>query len=158
MANFLVSITIHINCNSNLKNNIQTKKLNFTHAIIKKQGKKFTCNVTLWYIHITTVTEEMQQWVFVYCWDKYATLKNIKDIKSYCHENNIMLSLCTVETHSAVHRIGCCPGNVTIDSHYTVKIQNILYRCQQYKHTEVFMWSAWYFCLDVTKYGFPWDF
>jgi len=39
------------------------KKLKFTHAIRKKQGKKFTCNVTQWYIHIITVALEMQQCV-----------------------------------------------------------------------------------------------
>jgi hypothetical protein len=95
---------------------------------------------------------------FVYCWNKYATLNNIRDIKSYCHENKIMHSLCIVQTHSAVHSIGRCHRNVTTDSRHTVKIQNILYRCQHYRRTEVFTWSAWYFCLAVTKYGFPWDF
>lgn len=49
-----------------------------------------------------------------------------------------------------------CHGNTTVGSLYIfVKLQNIAYCCQQYKHTYAFMWSAW--CLILTKLGIPWQ-
>jgi len=51
MANLLVSIPIHINCNSNLKNNIQIKKLKFTHAIRKNMVRNLH---VMWHCGIFT--------------------------------------------------------------------------------------------------------